>query len=71
MCMHQLRKVLAPVAQSGSGATLLGSGSNVSRASRVSLGDIRQGGTMERGKGHRNVDERQPLQHQGNHELLL
>jgi L-serine deaminase len=53
--MARMRSVLAPVMQSGSDASRLGGGSNVDRAARMNHGDIQQGGTRVRGKGHLNV----------------
>jgi hypothetical protein len=47
--------VLIPVTQSGSSASRLGGSGNVGRAARMNHGDIQQGGTMGRGKGHLNV----------------
>jgi hypothetical protein len=44
-----------PVMQSSSGASRLGGGGDVGRAARMNHGDIQQGGTMGREKGHLNV----------------
>jgi hypothetical protein len=48
-----MRPVLAPIMQSGSGASHLGGGGggNVGRAARMNHGDIQQSGTMRWGKG--------------------
>jgi hypothetical protein len=53
--MAGMRPVLIPVSNSGSSASRLRSGGNVGRAARMNHGDIQQGGTMGRGKGHFNV----------------
>jgi hypothetical protein len=52
--MAGMRPVLIPVTQSNSGTSRLGGG-NIGRAARMNHGDIQQGGTMGRGKGHLNV----------------
>jgi hypothetical protein len=56
--MAGMRPVLIPVTQSGSGASRVGGGGNVGRAARMNHGDIQQGGTLGRGKGHLNVSTR-------------
>jgi hypothetical protein len=53
--MAHMRPILAPVTQSGSGALRLGSRSNAGRATRMNHGDMQQGGTIGRRKGHLNV----------------
>jgi hypothetical protein len=64
--MAGMRPVLIPVTQSGSGASRLGGGGNICRAARMNHGDIQQGGTMERGKGHLNVSTRPLTARRGN-----
>jgi hypothetical protein len=53
--MARVRPVLAPVTQGGSSSSRLGGGGNVGRAARMNHGDIQQGWTMRREKGHLNV----------------
>jgi hypothetical protein len=53
--MAGMRPVLIPVMQSGCSASRLGGDRNVGRTARMKHGDIQQGGTMGRGKGHLNV----------------
>jgi hypothetical protein len=64
--MASMRPVPIPVKQSCSGASRLGIGDNVGRAARMNHGDIQQGGTMGRGKGHLNVSTRPLTTHRGN-----
>jgi hypothetical protein len=57
--MAGIRPVLIPFMQSGSNVfRLVGGGGNVGRAVRMNHGDIQQGRTMGRGKGHLNVGTR-------------
>jgi hypothetical protein len=58
MQMTGMRTILIPVPQRGSGTFRLGGGSNVRRAARMKHGDIQQGETMGRGKGHLYVGTR-------------
>jgi hypothetical protein len=56
--MTWMCQVLAPVTQSGIGASFLGGVGNVRRAARMNYGYVQQGGTVGRGKGHCNVGSR-------------
>jgi hypothetical protein len=56
--MASMCPVLAQVSQSGSGAAHLGGGGSAGRAVRMNHGDIYQGGSIGRGKGHLNVGAR-------------
>jgi hypothetical protein len=53
--MTGMRPVLIPVTQGGSSASCLAGGGNVGCAARMNHGDIQQGGTMGRRKGHLDV----------------
>jgi hypothetical protein len=53
--MTGMRPALMPVTRSGCRTCRLGGGRNVGHAVRMNQGDIQQGGTMGRGKGHHNV----------------
>jgi hypothetical protein len=64
--MAGMRPVLIPITQSGSGTSRAGGGGNIGRAARMNHGDIQQGGTMGRGKGHLNVSTRSLTARRGN-----
>jgi hypothetical protein len=66
MQMAGMRPELIPVTQSGSGTSRLGGGGNVDPVVRMNHGDIQQGGTMGRGKGHLIVSMRPLTAHRGN-----
>jgi hypothetical protein len=63
--MAVMRPVLIPVTQSGSSVFRLGGGGNVRLAARMNHGDVQQGGTMGRGKGHLNVGTRPLMAERG------
>jgi hypothetical protein len=56
--MACMRPVLAPVIQSGIGASRLEAGGNLGRAAEMRHRDIQQGGIMRRGQGHLNLSPR-------------
>jgi hypothetical protein len=64
--MAGMLPVLFPVTQSGCRASRLGGSGNIGRAVRMNHGDIQQGGTMGRGKGHLNVSTRPLTANRGN-----
>jgi hypothetical protein len=53
--VQMARLLLAPIMQSSSSRSVLGGGGNIGQAARMDHGNVQQGGTVGRGKGHFNV----------------